>query len=72
MARNAIVQCTPTFHNLYCKSHVIDDRKKPTNTCDPGIEPKTFYPAVAFATTRPTRQSSGDQEMMTKCSLVNI
>ncbi|KAF9796787.1 hypothetical protein SFRURICE_016671 [Spodoptera frugiperda] len=31
--------------------------KSPVNTLlNPGIEPDTFCPAVAFATTRPTRQ----------------
>uniref|UniRef100_A0A2H1VZE4 SFRICE_025323 n=1 Tax=Spodoptera frugiperda TaxID=7108 RepID=A0A2H1VZE4_SPOFR len=57
--------CTPTFHNLHCESHVKGDsvlplrnfRKKPSNTSpDPGIEPETPCPAVAVATTRPTRQ----------------
>ncbi|KAF9810991.1 hypothetical protein SFRURICE_000059, partial [Spodoptera frugiperda] len=62
-------QCTPTFHNLCCKSHVIGDsvlplrdfaknRKKTSNTSpDPGIGPETSCPTVALATTRRTRQS---------------
>ncbi|KAF9811709.1 hypothetical protein SFRURICE_011072, partial [Spodoptera frugiperda] len=62
------VKCTPTFHNLCCKSHVMDSvllqrNFRKTENCsevlylpDPGIEPETPSPAVALATTRSTRQ----------------
>uniref|UniRef100_A0A2H1WDF7 SFRICE_017807 n=1 Tax=Spodoptera frugiperda TaxID=7108 RepID=A0A2H1WDF7_SPOFR len=59
--------CTPTFLNICCKSHVIGDSvlplrnfrktaKKPSNTSpDQEIKLATPCPAVALATTRPTR-----------------
>uniref|UniRef100_A0A2H1VFV8 SFRICE_019917 n=1 Tax=Spodoptera frugiperda TaxID=7108 RepID=A0A2H1VFV8_SPOFR len=44
MAHNSAIQCTPTFHHFNTLS-------------DLGIDSETPCPAVALATTRPTRQS---------------
>ncbi|KAF9804551.1 hypothetical protein SFRURICE_014459 [Spodoptera frugiperda] len=42
--RNATVQCTPTFHHLCCKSHVIGG--EPIAIADSRIEPDTPCPAT--------------------------
>lgn len=74
-ARNATVQCTPTFHRSCYKSqeiggeHILgtipvfetkENFRKVENRSvilclAPRIKPKTPRPAVAIATTRPTR-----------------
>ncbi|KAF9813770.1 hypothetical protein SFRURICE_007925 [Spodoptera frugiperda] len=49
---------------------IFDQPKKPSNTLsDPGIEPDTLCPAVALATTRPTRQSNTESEPLKKYAL---
>uniref|UniRef100_A0A2H1WP46 mannosyl-oligosaccharide glucosidase n=1 Tax=Spodoptera frugiperda TaxID=7108 RepID=A0A2H1WP46_SPOFR len=50
MARNATVPCTPTFHNLCCKSHVIGDSVLPLRN----FRKSEKCPVIL----RPTRESN--------------
>ncbi|KAF9805017.1 hypothetical protein SFRURICE_018922 [Spodoptera frugiperda] len=58
-ARNATVQCTPTYYHLRYKLRAIaNNRKKNSNAIlDLGIDPETPCSAVALATTRPMKQN---------------